>query len=140
VDELYLGDEIEKFFSGLDVLVISAALTEKTKGMVNRHLISLMNAGSYLVNVARGPLVVEEDLIEALKHGPLAGAGLDVFVEEPLPMESELRRLPNVALTPHVAGLNPKYEERIFRLFVENFRRWLHNEKLINVVDKFGGF
>ena len=136
LDELYLSDQIEEFFSGLDVIVVAAALTSASRGMVNRHLISLMNEGSYLVNVARGPLVVEEDLIDALKNGPLAAAGLDVFEVEPLPMDNELRRLSNVVLTPHIAGLNPRYEERIFRLFVENFKRWMNEEPLVNFVDK----
>lgn len=140
VDELYSSDQIEEFFSGLDVLIISAALTEKTRGMVNGRLISLMNKGSYLINVARGPIVVEKDLIEALKHDPLAGAGLDVFVKEPLPLDSELRRLPNVVLTPHLAGSSPRYKERVFVLFIENFRRWIQGQSLINVVDKRRGF
>lgn len=136
VDELYSSDQIEEFFSGLDVLIISAALTEKTRGVVNGHLISMMNKGGYVINVARGPIVVEKDLIEALKHGPLAGAGLDVFVKEPLPLDSELRRLPNVVLTPHLAGSSPRYRERVFVLFIENFRRWIQGQSLINVVDK----
>ncbi len=138
--ELYLSDQIEAFFSGLDVLVIAAALTEETRGMVDGHLISLMNAGSYLINIARGPLVVERDLIEALRHGPLAGAGLDVFDEEPLPMDSELRKLPNVALTPHLGGSTPRYRERVLVLFTENFRRWIQAQTLINLVDKNRGF
>jgi D-2-hydroxyacid dehydrogenase (NADP+) len=140
LNEMYLSDQIEEFFSGLDVLVVAAALTDRTRGLVDSHLISLMNEGSYLVNMARGPLVVEGALIEALKHGPLAGAGLDVFDQEPLPKDSELRRLPNVALTPHLAGQTPRYRERVLLVFVENFRRWIEGEALINVVDKRMGF
>jgi phosphoglycerate dehydrogenase-like enzyme len=135
LDELYLKYQIEEFFSGLDVLVVAAALTAGSSGAVNRQLISLMNEGSYLINVARGPVVVEEDLIQALKEGPLAGAGLDVFREEPLPMDSELRRLTNVVLTPHIGGFNPNYAGRVLQVFVENFRRWLEQEPLINRVD-----
>jgi phosphoglycerate dehydrogenase-like enzyme len=140
LDEMYLRGQIEDFFSGLDVLIVAAACTPETRGMVNSHLISLMNEGSYLVNIARGPLVVEEALIEALKGGPLAGAGLDVFEQEPLPLDSELRRLPNVALTPHLGGQSPRYRERVLLVFVENFQRWIQGETLINVVDKRMGF
>ena len=138
--EMYLSGQIEAFFSGLDVLIVAAASTPETKGIVNGHLISLMNKGSYLVNIARGPLVVEEALIEALEQGPLAGAGLDVFDQEPLPADSMLRSLPNVALTPHLAGQTPRYRERVLTVFVENFRRWVQGESLINVVDKHLGF
>jgi phosphoglycerate dehydrogenase-like enzyme len=140
LNEMYLSDQIEEFFSGLDVLVVAAALTDETRGMVDGHLISLMSEDSYLVNIARGPLVVEAALIEALKRGPLAGAGLDVFDQEPLPMDSELRRLPNVALTPHLAGQSPRYRERVLLVFIENFRRWIQGDALINVVDKRRGF
>jgi phosphoglycerate dehydrogenase-like enzyme len=140
LDEMYLPGQIEAFFSGLDVLVVAAALTPETRGMVDSHLISLMNEGSYLVNIARGPLVVEAALIQGLKQGPLAGAGLDVFDQEPLPVDSELRRLPNVAMTPHLAGQTPRYRERVLMLFVENFRRWMQGQALINVVDKQRGF
>jgi phosphoglycerate dehydrogenase-like enzyme len=140
LDEMYLRGQIEGFFSGLDVLIVAAACTPDTGGIVDGHLISLMNEGSYLVNIARGPLVVEDALIEALKGGPLAGAGLDVFEQEPLPMDNELRRLPNVALTPHLGGQSPRYKERVVLVFVENFRRWIQGETLINVVDKRMGF
>lgn len=136
LDEFYLPGEIDQFFTKLDVLVISVSMTGSAKGMVNHRLISMMNKGSYLINVARGGAVVEDDLIEVLEHGPLAGAGLDVFIKEPLPMDSKLRWLPNVVLTPHIAGWSSRYEERIFQLFVENFRRWIQNRNLINIVDK----
>jgi phosphoglycerate dehydrogenase-like enzyme len=135
LDELCLKFQLEEFFTGLDVLVVAAALTEQSSGIVNRDLISRMNEGSYLINVARGPVVNEADLIEALRNGPLGGAGLDVFATEPLPMDSELRQLPNVVLTPHIGGFNPNYANRVLQVFVENFRRWIEKEPLINVVD-----
>jgi D-2-hydroxyacid dehydrogenase (NADP+) len=140
LNEMYLSDQIEEFFSGLDVLVVAAALTDRTRGIVDGHLISLMNQNSYLVNIARGPLVDEKALVQALRNGPLAGAGLDVFDQEPLPKDHELRSLPNVALTPHLAGQTPRYRERVLLVFVENFRRWIQVETLINVVDKQRGF
>ena len=135
LDRMHLTGEAEEFFSGLDVIVVAAALTSKTTGIVNRRSLSLMNRGSYLVNVSRGPVVIEGDLVDALRDGSLAGAGLDVFDEEPLPPDSPLRNLPNVVLTPHIAGFDPSYADRVIQLFVENFRRWVQGEALINVVN-----
>jgi phosphoglycerate dehydrogenase-like enzyme len=135
LDEQYLGDQVYEFFSGLDVLVAAAALTKTNHGIINKKHMSLMNEGSYIVNIARGPLIVEQDLVAALEHGPLAGAGLDVFNEEPLPKDNILRSLPNVVLTPHIGGFNPNYSDRVIKLFVENFRRWIQKEPFINSVD-----
>lgn len=133
--EVYLSDQVKEFFSGLDVLVVAAALTTSTDGIVNRQNISLMKPNSYVVNISRGPLIVEEDLASALKDEYLAGAGLDVFDEEPLPGDNVLRTLPNVVLTPHIGGFNPRYARRVWELFAENFRRWVAGEPLINVIN-----
>lgn len=138
LDELYLPYQLEEFFSGLDVLVAAAALTEGSSGIITRDRLARLNPGSYFINIARGPVVNEEDLIHILKNGPLAGAGLDVFAKEPLPLDSELRGLPNVVLTPHIGGFNPNYASRVIQVFVENFRRWVHGEKMYNLVDTGG--
>ncbi len=136
MDNIYLYNEIDDFFSGIDVLFVCAPLTKKTEGIVNYNRIKLMNNNSYVINIARGPLVVEEDLIKALKEGHLAGAGLDVFNEEPLPTDSKLLETPNVVLTPHLAGLTTKYKDRLFEIFLQNFRNWISQKALINVIDK----
>ena len=141
LNAFYEISRIEDFFTGLDVLFVVVSVNQDTRGLVNRHLISLMRPGSYLINISRGVTVAEPDLIDALKNGPLAGAGLDVFETEPLPKDNELRRLPNVVLTAHLAGNSPKYKERVFDIFVENLRRWVEirqgrDTKLINHIDK----
>lgn len=135
VDQMLLGGQVQEFFRGLDAVVITAALTSTTAGIVNNEHISLMNRGSYVVNVARGPLLVEQDLIEAVGDGRLTAAGLDVFDEEPLPADNPLRSIPNVVLTPHIGGFNPRYADRVITLFTENFRRWSRGENLINAVN-----
>ena len=87
-----------------DVVVLCPPLTSETRGMVDRKAIARMKEGAYLINVGRGPLVVTEDLLDAMRVGHLAGAGLDVTDPEPLPPEHGLRALPNVLISPHNAG------------------------------------
>jgi D-3-phosphoglycerate dehydrogenase len=87
-----------------DFLVLCAPLTEETRQMVDRSTLALMKADAHLINVSRGPVVSTDDLSEALRTGRLAGAGLDVTDPEPLPIDHELRRLPNVLISPHNAG------------------------------------
>ncbi len=124
----------------LDALVLCAPLTEKTRGMVNARLLQRLRPGAFLVNVARGPLVVEQDLVAALESGHLAGAALDVTPEEPPGPESPLWQAPNLILTPHVAGQSAWRIDRMTDLFCENLRRYLAGEPLINLVDKQLGF
>lgn len=123
-----------------DVVILTAPLTPQTKGMMNRETFSLMKPGSFLVNVARGQLVIEDDLVAALESGHLAGAGLDVTAEEPLPADSPLWELPNVIITPHVGGQSRWRIDRMTNFFCENLQRYLSGEPLMNVVDKQLGF
>lgn len=97
---------LEDLLRRSDYVTLHVPLTEKTRHMINRHTIALMKPGAILVNTARGGLVCEPDLIEALQSGHLCGAGLDVFETEPLPPDSPLTRLENVVLAPHVAGID----------------------------------
>jgi len=99
-----------------------------------------MKKGAILINVARGAVVDERALVEALKSGHLAGAGLDVFEEEPLPPDSPLWHMPNVVITPHVGGLGERTEQRVFERFLENLQRFLAGEPLVGVVDKEAGY
>jgi D-3-phosphoglycerate dehydrogenase len=92
------------------------------------------------VNVARGPLVVERDLVAALESGRLAGAGLDVTEQEPLPNSSRLWELPSVIITPHVGGQSARRADNMTNFFCENLRRYLAGQPLLNVVDKRLGF
>ena len=108
--------------------------------MVNRERLSMMKRTAYLINIARGSIVVEADLIAALREGEIAGAGLDVFEKEPLPEDSPLWDMPNVVVTSHVAGLSPEGYGNVDRVLVENMRRFAKGEPLLNVVDKRLGY
>jgi phosphoglycerate dehydrogenase-like enzyme len=92
----------DELFAQADVIAVGLVLSDRTRGLVGRRELQLMKPGSYLVNTSRGPIVDEAALIEALTNGPLAGAGLDTFDQEPLPTDHPLRGLPNVVLTPHL--------------------------------------
>ncbi len=141
VDGLFLGYEgLRLMLPECDVLVITAALTPQTRLLIGRNELASMKRGALLINVARGALIDEQALIEALQSGHLGGAGLDVFEEEPLPPESPLWRLPNVILTPHVGGLSERTRQRVFERFLDNLRRFLNNEPLVGVVDKEAGY
>jgi phosphoglycerate dehydrogenase-like enzyme len=99
-----------------------------------------MGEGAWLINIARGAVVDEEALIEALQEGQIAGAALDVFVEEPLPEDSPLWELENVIITPHNSWSTPHLKEREADLFLENLRHYLRDEPLRNVVNKELGY
>jgi len=99
-----------------------------------------MKETALLVNIARGPIVNETDLIEALRSGQIAAAGLDVFEEEPLPASSPLWDMPNVIFAPHVGGRSAEGRDNIRKIFKENLRRYVNKEPLLNVIDKEKGY
>jgi phosphoglycerate dehydrogenase-like enzyme len=105
--------------------------------MVGQEEISALKPGSFLLNLARGPVVDEKALIRALESRSIAGAGLDVFDEEPLPPSHPFWKMKNVIVTPHVGGTSPLYVEQTLAIFKENLRRFLKGERhtLINVVE-----
>jgi phosphoglycerate dehydrogenase-like enzyme len=132
-----LGDIVRE----VDFLVLCAPLNETTRGMVDAALLGRMKPGSVLANMARGPLVVHDDLVEALRSGRLAGAVMDVTEPEPLPPESPLWDLPGVIITPHVGGQAAWRIDKMTDLFCRNLRRWQCGEPLINfLADKRLGF
>jgi D-2-hydroxyacid dehydrogenase (NADP+) len=96
--------------------------------------------GAVLINVSRGALVDEADLVQALARGRLRGAGLDVFAREPLPDGHPLWKLPNVLITPHVSAVTRAFWERESALIAENLRRFRAEEPLLNLVDKRAGY
>lgn len=102
---LVAAESLPALFEAADVVVLACPLNDQTRGMVSRELLSRMKRGAFLVNVSRGPVVDEAALVEALHNGRLGGAALDVFVEQPLPASSPLLAMPNVILSPHVAGI-----------------------------------
>lgn len=140
VDQLWTGERLDELLPLVDVLILCVPLTERTRGMINAAALSKMKPGSLLINVARGPVVVEADLVAALQSGHLAGAGLDVTEIEPLPAGSQLWDLPNVIITPHVGAQSVRRSDDATDLFCENLRRHLSGRPLLNLVDKRLGF
>lgn len=140
VEQLLPPEKLGGILPACDIVILCVPLTPKTHGMLDAHALSCMKRGAVLINVARGPVVVESALIDALVSGHLSGAGLDVTEVEPLPTTSRLWDLPNVIITPHVgAQARTRYDDAT-RLFVQNLRHYLRGEPLLNVVDKDLGF
>lgn len=119
-----------------DCLILCCPTSPLTRGLANAAAFSAMPAGSLLVNVARGEVAVETDIIEALHTGQLAGAYLDVFEREPLDPASPLWDLPNVIVTPHTASHSLGQNEAIFDIFLDNLERWRTGQALRNDVDR----
>jgi len=140
VDEVLPSSKLNEMLRRADYVVLAIPVTEATRGLVGRKQLSQMKADAYLINVGRGPLIVESDLVSALRERKIAGAALDVFDQEPLPADSPFWDLENVLITPHTAGMTTKLWERHFKLFSENLRRFLKGELLLAVVDKKQGY
>ena len=135
VAELWPAERLDDLLREVEFLFLCAPLTDETRGMIDRRALSLMRPDGFLINVARGPLVVESDLIEALEAGRLAGAGVDVTEVEPLATTSRLWDLPNVIITPHVGGQSRYRIDQMTAFFCENLRRYQRDEPLVNLVD-----
>jgi len=123
-----------------DFLVLTAPETPETRGIMDAGALARMRPSAVLINLSRGALVREDDLLEALESGALRGAALDVFQVEPLPPEHPLWNQPNVLLTPHVSAVTRGFWRRQTDLILENLRRYLEGEPLLNLVDKEAGF
>lgn len=139
--ELLRGEgALDRLLERSGVLVVTVPDTPETRGMIGRAELERLPRGAVLVNVARGRVVDEEALVGALRGGRLRGAALDVFTREPLPADSPLWDLPNVLVTPHVSGTSHRFWRRETDLVVENLRRYLAGEPLLNTVDKSAGY
>ena len=123
-----------------DHVAVCCPLTPETTGLIGVVEIRAMKPSAYIYNIGRGQIIQAEPLLQALKEGRIAGAGLDVTDPEPLPPESELWDLPNVIITQHTSGTVPDNDDRFFDLLEENLRRFLDGEPLLNVVDKQAGY
>jgi phosphoglycerate dehydrogenase-like enzyme len=133
-------DQLYELLPAADVVVLSAPHTRETRHVIGREALAVMSRGAVVVNVSRGPLIDEAALIDALTVQRIAGAALDVFVDEPLPPESPLWTFPNVLITPHTSGFRPDHWDAVIDLFSENLRRYAAGEPLLNVVDKASGY
>lgn len=140
VDAMFPSTQLARMLPECDFVVLAVALTPETRRLIGAGELRLMKRTAYLINVARGEVVDEQALVEALREGWIAGAGLDVFEQEPLPPESPLWDMPNVIVTPHSSAAIANYAEHAARYFAENLRRFIEGQPLMNVVDKTRGY
>jgi phosphoglycerate dehydrogenase-like enzyme len=139
-ERFYPADALHEMLAECDYVVVALPLTPATLGFLGEGELRAMKPTAYLVNIARGPIVDEGALVRALREGWIAGAGLDVFEQEPLPSDSPLWDLENALISPHVAGFTPRYDERAAAVFSKNLARYLEGERLLNLVDKSAGY
>lgn len=131
-------DEFDTFLSESRVLVCMLPLTEQTEGILDLDVFKRINRPGYLINVARGEHLVEEDLVYALDKGWLEGATLDVFTEEPLPERHSFWNRDNIMITPHVSSVTRP--EEVAGQIVDNYKRALSGMELRNKIDKEKGY
>jgi D-2-hydroxyacid dehydrogenase (NADP+) len=136
VDELGGPDLLPKLLSHSDFVVLLLASVPSTFNIINEHKLRLMKPSAYLINLTGGRAIEESLLARALKEKWIAGAALDAFARQPLPEHSELWNLPNVIITPRIAGITSQKWPPLLPIFQENLRRFIAGQPLCNVVDK----
>ncbi|WP_440771548.1 D-2-hydroxyacid dehydrogenase [Natronorubrum sp. DTA28] len=134
VDDVYGPDGLETVLAESDYLVLACPLTEETRGLIDAEALATLTDDAVLVNIARGEVVDQGALVDALEADELGGAALDVFEEEPLPEASPLWNRDDVLVTPHMAGSTPHYWERCADVFIRNYDRFRDGEALENRV------
>jgi phosphoglycerate dehydrogenase-like enzyme len=135
VDYYYRPDHWHEMLPLLDILVLCVPHTPETEKMIGKRELAELKSGAYLINIARGAVVDEEALIDALRSGHLSGAALDVFDKEPLPPSSPLWEMENVLVSPHSASTSDRENRRLTELFCSNLRRYLQGQPLFNVLN-----
>ena len=136
VEACWKVDRFHDLLAESDVVAVCCPLTKDTEGLFDREAFRQMQNHALLINVTRGRIMDEAALVEALEQRQIAGAGLDVTPQEPLPEDHPLWKMENVIVTPHVASASPNQAGRVASLFTENLRRLLHNEPMLSVIDK----
>jgi phosphoglycerate dehydrogenase-like enzyme len=139
-DMLVPPNRLGDLLAAADFVVVSVPATEQTRHLIGADELRIMRRDAFLINISRGSAIDEAALVAALTDGVIGGAGLDVFKTEPLPAESPLWRLPNVIISPHVAGNTSQYSRRFTDLFLANLARYRTGEPLRNVVDLARGY
>lgn len=129
-DAVWPASELGALLAASDVVVVACPLTPETRGLIDRPALAAMRPGAYLINVARGPIVDMDALLEALHAGRLAGAALDDFDEEPLPTDHPIWDAPGATVTPHTSFKSPRNLDRVVDEFAANLRRFLDGEPL----------
>ncbi len=139
-ERLYPPEALATMARDCDYLVLLTPLTDATHHMVNKDIFNAMRDTAVLVNIARGKVVDEDALIDALTKKKIAGAILDVFETEPLPQHNPLWAMDNVIISPHVAGNSDRYHERAAAVFAENLQRYIERRELLNQLDRERGY
>ncbi len=139
-ERAFAANALHEALPQADFIVVAAPETPETMKMIGHRELSLMKSSAYLINVARGTLIDEPALIRALQQRTIAGAALDVTMEEPLPPESPLWRLENAFITPHSSAISEHLWERQTDLVMENLERWFSGRELLNRVDLLRGY
>jgi phosphoglycerate dehydrogenase-like enzyme len=140
VAELRDGSGFQEMVPQADVLVAAAPLTPQTRGMFNERVFRRMKRSAYFLAVSRGLLFDDVALVRALQENWIAGAGLDVFPQEPPPPDHPIFACPNVVMSMHTSGWGPGRQDRLIELFAENLRRYARSQELLNVVNKKLGY
>ncbi len=136
VDRVYPREQLHEVLAKSDYVVLALPHTKETRNLIGEKELRAMKPSAFLINLARGAIVDEGALIRALEEQWIAGAGLDVFLKEPLSPESRFYDLPNVIYSPHISGDMPDYEGRATAVFCENLRRYLAGEPFLHEVDQ----
>jgi phosphoglycerate dehydrogenase-like enzyme len=140
VTELHPPEGLDRLLPQADFVILTVPHTPATEGFFNTTKFQLMKRSAFFINIGRGMTTKLDDLVAALKGGEIAGAALDVYEQEPLPAEHPLWGMPNVLLTPHMAGYGPHLNERRLQIIQDNCRAFANGEPLRNVVDKASWF
>lgn len=140
IERIVGRDDLDELLAMSDMVVLALPLTSDTADLFDARAFARMKEGSWLINVARGGLVNERDLLRALVSGPMAGAVLDAFRDEPLVPGSPLYGVPNLIVTPHTSWTSGRVLDRSIELFRDNLLRWIAGEPLLNTVDVAKGY
>ena len=139
-DEVLPPEQLQRAVQQADYLVVILPKTPRTLHLLDAKVLADLRLDAVLINMARGGIVDETAVANMLREGRLRGAALDVFAEEPLPESSDLWMVPNLIITPHVAGLVPDYLDRILKIFIDNLKRLEDGKPLINEIDRARGY
>ena len=140
VDEVWGPDRLDEALALSDWFVIAAPRTRETMNLIDRRRLGLLKRGSWVIAISRGGILDEDALLDALRSGHVAGAGLDVFAEEPLPEDSPLWDMENVIISPHTGHVTPEMPKGHREVFKENLRRFIAGEPFLYVGDKRAGY
>lgn len=140
VEQVFAPDQLHEALAAGDYVVLTVPLTPKTLGLIGTRELQVMKRSAFLINVCRGKIVQEPALVRALREGDIAGAALDVFVEEPLPPDSELWGLDNVIATPHISSWGTDYRHRAVKVLMDNLDRYLAGQPLLHQIDRQRGY